>query len=37
MIRNLAYKLDMQYFISHVGNDAYLYLLFQRNLLILAC
>jgi len=36
MVWSLAYKLDMQYWVTHCGNDGYLYLLFQRNILILA-
>lgn len=35
MIKGLVYKLDMQYWVTHCGNDGYLYLLFQRNIFIL--
>jgi hypothetical protein len=36
MLRNLAFKLDMQYFTTHIGNDGYLYLLLQRNIGLLS-
>lgn len=37
MLRSLAFKLDIQYWVTHCGTDGYLYLLLQRNMLILAC
>ena len=31
MFSGIVWNLDMEYWVSHCGNDAYLYLLFQRR------
>ena len=31
MFTSIVWKLEMEYWVSHCGNDAYLYLLFQRR------